>query len=98
VPMIETVIIEVPGPNHPYGVRGVGEVPIVSPPAALANAICRATRRAGHRPAPDAGPHPRSIGGDLSYGCSVDPLNDAGPDHGAGSRACPGGDHRRGDR
>jgi xanthine dehydrogenase molybdenum-binding subunit len=43
VPMIETVIVEVPGPNHPYGVRGVGEIPIVPPPAALANAIYRAT-------------------------------------------------------
>jgi xanthine dehydrogenase molybdenum-binding subunit len=43
VPMIETVMVEVPGPNHPYGVRGVGEVPIVPPPAALANAIYRAT-------------------------------------------------------
>jgi xanthine dehydrogenase molybdenum-binding subunit len=43
VPMIETVIVEVPGPNHPFGVRGVGEMPIVPPPAALAYAICRAT-------------------------------------------------------
>ncbi len=42
VPMIDTVIVEVPGPNHPYGVRGVGECPIVPPPAALANAIHRA--------------------------------------------------------
>jgi CO/xanthine dehydrogenase Mo-binding subunit/aerobic-type carbon monoxide dehydrogenase small subunit (CoxS/CutS family) len=42
VPMIDTVIVEVPGPNHPYGVRGVGEIPIVPPPAALANAIYRA--------------------------------------------------------
>jgi xanthine dehydrogenase molybdenum-binding subunit len=42
LPMIEAVIIEVPDPNHPYGVRGVGEVPIVPPPAALANAIYRA--------------------------------------------------------
>ena len=39
LPMIDTVIVEVPDPNHPYGVRGVGEVPIVPPPAALANAI-----------------------------------------------------------
>src|SRR5437762_6473891 len=31
VPMIETVMIEVPNPGHPYGVRGVGEVPIVPP-------------------------------------------------------------------
>ncbi len=42
VPMIETIIVEVPDPNHPYGVRGVGEVPIVPPPAAIANAIYRA--------------------------------------------------------
>ena len=42
LPMIDAVLIEVPDPNHPYGVRGVGEVPIVPPPAALANAIYRA--------------------------------------------------------
>jgi CO/xanthine dehydrogenase Mo-binding subunit len=42
LPMIDTVIIEVPNPAHPYGVRGVGETPIVAPPAALANAIYRA--------------------------------------------------------
>ncbi len=39
VPMIETIIVEVPNPGHPYGVRGAGEVPIVPPPAAIANAI-----------------------------------------------------------
>jgi len=37
--MIDTVLIEVPNPGHPYGVRGVGEVPIVPPLAAIANAI-----------------------------------------------------------
>ncbi|MEO8609215.1 MAG: xanthine dehydrogenase family protein molybdopterin-binding subunit [Chloroflexota bacterium] len=42
VPMIDTVIVEVPNPYHPYGVRGVGEVPIVPPPAAIANAIYKA--------------------------------------------------------
>ena len=42
LPMIDPVIVEVPNPGHPYGVRGVGEVPIVPPPAALANAIYRA--------------------------------------------------------
>lgn len=42
VPMIDTVIVEVPNPYHPYGVRGVGEVPIVPPPAAIANAIYNA--------------------------------------------------------
>ncbi len=43
LPMIDTVLVEVPNPGHPYGVRGVGEVPIVPPPAAIANAIHRAT-------------------------------------------------------
>ena len=39
LPMIDTVLVEVPNPRHPYGVRGVGEVPIVPPLAAVANAI-----------------------------------------------------------
>lgn len=43
LPMIETVLVEVPNVAHPYGVRGVGEVPIVPPPAAIANAVYRAT-------------------------------------------------------
>lgn len=43
VPMIDTILVEVPDPNHPYGVRGVGEVPICPPPAAIANAIYAAT-------------------------------------------------------
>jgi xanthine dehydrogenase molybdenum-binding subunit len=42
LPMIDAVIVEVPNPSHPFGVRGVGEVPIVPPPAAIANAIYRA--------------------------------------------------------
>ena len=39
LPMIETIIVEVPNPKHPYGVRGVGEVGIVPPIPAVANAI-----------------------------------------------------------
>ena len=39
LPMIDTVIVEVANPGHPYGVRGVGEVPIVPPMAAIANSI-----------------------------------------------------------
>lgn len=42
LPMIDPVLVEVANPGHPYGVRGVGEVPIVPPPAAIANAIYRA--------------------------------------------------------
>ena len=43
LPMIDTVVVEVPNPGHPYGVRGVGEVGIVPPMAAIANAIHGAT-------------------------------------------------------
>ena len=39
LPMIDTIIVEVANPSHPYGVRGVGEVPIVPPMAAISNAI-----------------------------------------------------------
>jgi CO/xanthine dehydrogenase Mo-binding subunit len=39
LPMIDTVIVEVANPGHPYGVRGVGEAPIIPPTPAIANAI-----------------------------------------------------------
>ena len=39
LPMIDTVIVEVPNAGHPYGVRGTGELPIIPPMAAVANAI-----------------------------------------------------------
>ena len=39
LPMIEAVLVEVPNPRHPFGARGVGEVPIVPPMAAISNAI-----------------------------------------------------------
>ena len=39
LPMIDTVMIEVPNPRHPFGAKGVGEVPIVPPLAAVANAV-----------------------------------------------------------
>jgi CO/xanthine dehydrogenase Mo-binding subunit len=43
LPWIDGVFFEVPAPDGPYGIRGTGEVPIVPPGAALANAIYRAT-------------------------------------------------------
>jgi CO/xanthine dehydrogenase Mo-binding subunit len=43
LPMIEAVIVEVPNPRHPFGAKGVGEVPIVPPMAAVANAVFDAT-------------------------------------------------------
>ena len=43
LPMIDTVVVEVPNPKHPYGVRGVGENAIVAPLATVANAIHDAT-------------------------------------------------------
>ena len=39
LPFIDTVIVEVPNPLHPYGVKGVGEVPIVPPMPAVAQAV-----------------------------------------------------------
>ena len=42
LPMIDTVIVEVANPGHPFGVRGVGEVSIAPPPAAIANALHKA--------------------------------------------------------
>ena len=45
LPMIDTVIVEVANPGHPYGVRGVGEVPIVPPLPAIGTAISHAIGR-----------------------------------------------------
>ena len=42
LPMIDTQILEIPNPNHPYGIRGVGETSIVPPLAAIANAVSNA--------------------------------------------------------
>jgi CO/xanthine dehydrogenase Mo-binding subunit len=42
LPMIDTVILEIPNPGHPYGLRGVGETSIVPPLAAIANAVSAA--------------------------------------------------------
>ena len=51
LPMIDTHIVEVPNPGHPYGVRGVGETPIVAPLAAVGNAVSRAAEvRMTHLP------------------------------------------------
>ncbi|MDA0231857.1 MAG: xanthine dehydrogenase family protein molybdopterin-binding subunit [Chloroflexi bacterium] len=43
MPMIDTILVEVPNPLHPYGVRGVGEVPLAPPLPAVANAVKDAT-------------------------------------------------------
>ncbi|MCB1337111.1 MAG: xanthine dehydrogenase family protein molybdopterin-binding subunit [Maritimibacter sp.] len=43
LPMIDTVIVEVPNPGHPFGVRGVGETGIAPPLPAVANAVAAAT-------------------------------------------------------
>ncbi|MFC3614457.1 xanthine dehydrogenase family protein molybdopterin-binding subunit [Lutimaribacter marinistellae] len=51
LPMIDTVIVEVPNPGHPYGVRGVGETSICPPLAAIANAVSAAAEvRMRHLP------------------------------------------------
>jgi CO/xanthine dehydrogenase Mo-binding subunit len=43
LPAIDAVIVEIPNPDHPYGVKGVGEIPLVPPLAAIANAIADAS-------------------------------------------------------
>jgi xanthine dehydrogenase molybdenum-binding subunit len=43
LPQIETIMVEVPNPSHPLGARGAGEIAIVPPLAAVANAIYHAT-------------------------------------------------------
>ena len=43
LPMIDAILVEVPNPTHPFGVRGVGEVPIIPPLAAVNNAVAAAT-------------------------------------------------------
>jgi CO/xanthine dehydrogenase Mo-binding subunit len=43
VPPIETLIVEVPAPDGPFGAKGVGEPPVVAAPPAIANAIAAAT-------------------------------------------------------
>ena len=45
VPMIDAVLVEVPNPAHPFGAKGVGEVNICPPMAAIANAIDNAIGR-----------------------------------------------------
>ncbi len=39
LPMIGTVILEKSADDGAFGIRGVGEPPIIPPPAAIANAI-----------------------------------------------------------
>ena len=45
LPMIEPVIVEVPNPDHPYGVKGVAEAGMVSAMSAVANAVAMASGR-----------------------------------------------------
>jgi CO/xanthine dehydrogenase Mo-binding subunit len=45
VPEIETLIVEVPAPDGPFGAKGIGEAPVVGAPAAVANAVAAAIGR-----------------------------------------------------
>ena len=71
LPMIDTVIVEEPNPRHPYGVRGIGETPIIPPMAAVANAVSRAT---GVRFAELAGGR-ALIGDDMGVGKTIQALS-----------------------
>ena len=43
VPVFETIIVEVPAPDGPYGAKGIGEGPVCGAAAAIANAMADAT-------------------------------------------------------
>ena len=43
VPEIDTLLVEVPAPDGPFGAKGIGEAPVVAAPAAVANAVAAAT-------------------------------------------------------
>jgi CO/xanthine dehydrogenase Mo-binding subunit len=43
IPEIDTLIVEVPAPDGPFGAKGIGEAPVVAAPAAIANAVAAAT-------------------------------------------------------
>jgi CO/xanthine dehydrogenase Mo-binding subunit len=45
VPEIDTLIVEVPAPDGPFGAKGIGEAPVVAAPAAVANAVAAACGR-----------------------------------------------------
>jgi CO/xanthine dehydrogenase Mo-binding subunit len=49
VPEIETLIVEVPAPDGPFGAKGIGEAPVVAAPAAIANAVAAAAGVRMHR-------------------------------------------------
>jgi CO/xanthine dehydrogenase Mo-binding subunit len=50
VPKIDTLIVEVPAPEGPFGAKGIGEAPVVAGPAAIANAVAAVV-----------GAHPRDL-------------------------------------
>ena len=62
LPMIEAIMVEVPNPRHPFGARGVGEVPIIPPMAAVGNAIRDAIGLRMHEPADVAAEGPQGAG------------------------------------
>ncbi len=45
VPKIDAILVEVPNPNHPFGVKGVGEANFVPSIATVANAVSSAIGR-----------------------------------------------------
>ena len=72
LPMIDTVIVEVPNPGHPFGLRGrAGEIPIVPVIGAVANAVSNATGVRMTRGAHESSHHHRGPEGE--WGESVDP-------------------------
>jgi CO/xanthine dehydrogenase Mo-binding subunit len=45
LPMLKTIVVEVPNPHHPFGVKGVAEASMVSALGCVANAVSNAAGR-----------------------------------------------------
>jgi CO/xanthine dehydrogenase Mo-binding subunit len=81
VPWIDTQIVEVPAPEGPFGAKGIGEVPVVGVPGAVANAIASATGGVRMRRLPMTPERVwRALGSNVGRGedRAVDPAREAG--------------------
>ena len=69
VPPIETIIVEVPAPDGPFGAKGIGEAPVCGSPAAVANGVKAACGHPDARAADDAAPGLGGRAERLGNGC-----------------------------
>ena len=78
MPMIDTVITEVPNPRHPFGLRGVGESPAHSPAGSPVQRDLRRRRGAYDQAAHDPRQHPGSPGSEKGATLGAGSLREGG--------------------